>query len=197
MKNQTLTIIGAGLAGSEAAWQAAERDIPVELYEMRPVQSTPAHVTDHFAELVCSNSLGSVLPDRAPGVLKTELEALGSLLLACAKAAAVPAGAALAVDRTVFAQAVTQIIHSHPLVTVHRKEVAAVPAGPTIIATGPLTSDSLAADLQKLTGQQSLSFFDALAPIVSLDSIDMTVAFRASRDATRSDSRDYLHCPLP
>ncbi len=197
MKNDLeLTIVGAGLAGSEAAWQAAERGIKVTLYEMRPAKRTPAHVTNLFSDLVCSNSLGSTQPDRAPGVLKAELEQLGSLLLACAKAAAVPAGTALAVDRSIFAQLVTEILENHPHISIRRKEVTAVPEGPTIIATGPLTSDSLAADLQKLTGQASLSFYDALAPIVSMDSIDLKIAFRASRYDKGSEEGDYINCPM-
>ncbi len=191
-----LTIIGGGLAGSEAAWQAAERGIRVILYEMRPAVHTPAHISDRFAELVCSNSLGSTLPDRAPGVLKAELKTLGSLLLACAEAAAVPAGSALAVDRTIFADTVTEWIATHPRITIHRQEVHSVPDGPALIASGPLTSDALAADLQRLTGQTSLSFFDALAPIVSLDSVDMRVAFRASRYDEGSDEGDYINCPM-
>ncbi len=199
-----LIIIGGGLAGSEAAWQAAERGIPVTLYEMRPVQKTPAHVTGKFAELVCSNSLGSFLPNRAPGVLKAELKSLGSMLLACAQAAAVPAGAALAVDREQFADAVTRVIESHPMITVRREETRRVPppSGPgeferaTIVASGPLTSDPLAQSLQDWTGQEALSFYDALAPIVSLDSIDMQIAFRASRYGRGSDEGDYVNCPM-
>ena len=192
-----LTIIGGGLAGSEAAWQAAERGVRVTVYEMRPVRNTPAHVTDRLAELVCSNSLGSHLPDRAPGVLKQELQTLGSLLLACARSAAVPAGAALAVDRDLFAEAVTQTILSHPNVTIRREELTEIPAGPTIVASGPLTSPALSDTLLQLTGQQALAFYDALAPIVSLDSIDMSVAFRASRYADdETEDGDYINCPL-
>ena len=199
-----LTIIGAGLAGSEAAWQAAERGVQVTLFEMRPATHTPVHATDQFAELVCSNSLGSLEPNRAPGVLKTELKQLGSLLLACAEAAAVPAGTALAVDRTLFAESVTRAIESHPKISVHRQEVTAVPPPPArqegpqavIIATGPVTSDRLAQDLQQLTGQKALSFYDALAPIVSLDSIDMQIAFRASRYDKGGDQGDYINCPM-
>jgi methylenetetrahydrofolate--tRNA-(uracil-5-)-methyltransferase len=149
-----------------------------------------------FAELVCSNSLGSTLPDRAPGLLKAELKELGSLVLACAEAAAVPAGSALAVDRTIFAQSVTRILQNHPNITIRREEVTAVPSEPTIVATGPLTSDSLAADLQKVTGQQAFSFYDALAPIVSLDSIDMSIAFRGSRYDKGSEEGDYINCPM-
>lgn len=191
-----MTVVGGGLAGSEAAWQAAGRGVQVELWEMRPAVRTPAHVTDRFAELVCSNSLGSTQPNRAPGVLKEELRQLGSLLLACAKATAVPAGTALAVDRELFAESVSQIIASHPNVTVRREELPAVPDGSVIIATGPLTSDRLAASLRELTGQDSLAFYDALAPIVGLDSIDMSVAFRASRYDKGGSEGDYINCPL-
>ncbi len=199
-----LMVVGAGLAGCEAAWQAAERGVKVRLFEMRPARSTPAHVTDQFAELVCSNSLGSTLPDRAPGVLKAELTQLGSLLLACAQAAAVPAGGALAVDRTLFAQLVTQVIQSHPRIHVRREEVTSVPvpaaadgeARAVIVATGPLTSEPLAESLQEMTGHEALSFYDALAPIVSLDSIDMEVAFRASRYGEGTEEGDYINCPM-
>ncbi|HHH41483.1 MAG TPA: FAD-dependent oxidoreductase, partial [Chloroflexi bacterium] len=142
-----LIVIGGGLAGSEAAWQAAQRGISVTLYEMRPVRMTPAHVTDRLAELVCSNSLGSKLVDRAPGLLKEELRRLDSLILACAEEAAVPAGGALAVDRERFAALVTRRIESHPRITVRREEVTTIPDTPTIIATGPLTSDALAQEI--------------------------------------------------
>ncbi len=194
-----ITIIGAGLAGSEAAWQAAERGTTVTLYEMRPVASTPAHATDHFAELVCSNSLGSTCPHRAPGVLKAELRQLGSLLLAIAERAAVPAGTALAVDRELFSRTVTSALTAHPNIAVRRQEVTEIPAfsdAPTIISSGPLTSNALAQSLQALTGQAALSFYDALAPIVTLDSIDMTKAFRASRYDRGSDDGDYINCPM-
>jgi methylenetetrahydrofolate--tRNA-(uracil-5-)-methyltransferase len=199
-----LMVIGGGLAGSEAAWQAAERGIKVGLFEMRPERSTPAHVTGQLGELVCSNSLGSTLPDRAPGVLKAELTQLGSLLLACAETAAVPAGGALAVDRTLFCDLVTQAIASHPHITIQRQEVASVPPPPTpedgpqatIVASGPLTSDRLAESLQEMTGQEALSFYDALAPIVSLDSIDTRIAFRASRYDRGTDEGDYINCPM-
>jgi len=191
-----ITVVGAGLAGSEAAWQAAERGVQVLLYEMRPVKNTPAHITDYLAELVCSNSLGSALPDRAPGVLKDELKSLGSLLLACAEKAAVPAGSALAVDRTAFAQRVTEHVTAHPRITLCRQEVTQIPAQSAIIATGPLTSDALAEQIRLATGQQSLAFYDALAPIVTLDSINMKVAFRAARYDKGGDDGDYVNCPL-
>ena len=190
-----LTIIGGGLAGSEAAWQAAERGIPVALYEMRPVRSTPAHRTDRLAELVCSNSLGSDLPDRAMGVLKAELRALHSLILSAADETAVPAGGALAVGRDAFAQQVTERIEAHPLIEVRRQHVDELPPhGVTIIATGPLTSEPLAKAIASLTGQEQLHFYDAMAPIVSGESIDMGRAFRASR-YDHGDG-DYINCPM-
>ncbi|HEX8993385.1 MAG TPA: methylenetetrahydrofolate--tRNA-(uracil(54)-C(5))-methyltransferase (FADH(2)-oxidizing) TrmFO, partial [Anaerolineales bacterium] len=192
-----LTVIGGGLAGSEAAWQAAEQGLSVTLYEMRPATSTGAHVTDYLAELVCSNSLGSSQPDRASGVLKNELRRLGSMLLECAEGAAVPAGAALAVDRDVFARSVTEKIQNHPRITVIRKELAAIPQGLTVVASGPLTSAALASDIATLTGQGNLFFFDAIAPIVAADSIDLGVAFRASRrDRGDQEEGDYINCPL-
>jgi len=194
---EKLTIVGGGLAGVEAAWQAAERGIEVELYEMRPLRTTPAHLTDRLAELVCSNSLGSDLPDRAPGLLKAELRRLGSLILTCADAARVPAGGALAVDREEFAARVTRAIESHPRIRLVRQEVMEVPAGPVIIASGPLTSPALAAAIARLTGADYLYFYDAMAPIVYLDSVNLDVAFRASRyDRGSEDTGDYLNCPL-
>lgn len=192
-----LIVIGGGLAGAEAAWQAAELGIPVRLYEMRPQQATPAHATPWLAELVCSNSLGSFLPDKAPGLLKAELRGLGSLILACAQETAVPAGSSLAVDRDLFAQRVTEKIESHPLIELVREEVTAVPPTPTIIASGPLTSSALAASISELTGQQHLYFYDALSPIVQADSIDMSIAFRDSRyDRGEQEEGDYINCPL-
>lgn len=192
-----LTVIGGGLAGSEAAWQAAEQGLSVTLYEMRPATSTGAHVTDYLAELVCSNSLGSSQPDRASGVLKNELRRLGSMLLECAEGAAVPAGAALAVDRDVFARSVTEKIQNHQRIRVIRKELAAIPQGLTVVASGPLTSAALASDIATLTGQGNLFFFDAIAPIVAADSIDLGVAFRASRrDRGDQEEGDYINCPL-
>ncbi len=191
-----LTVIGGGLAGSEAAWQAAEHGLTVELYEMRPALSTGAHVTDYLAELVCSNSLGSNLPDRASGVLKNELRRLGSMLLECAEAAAVPAGAALAVDRDVFARSVTERIQNHPRIKVIRQELTEIPEGLTVIASGPLTSRALTEAISRLTGETSLFFFDAIAPIVAADSIDMSAAFRASRRDHSGEEGDYINCPL-
>ena len=192
-----LVIIGGGLAGSEAAWQAAQRGLAVELYEMRPHQTTPAHTSGRLAELVCSNSLGSNLPDRAPGLLKEELRRLGSLVISCADATAVPAGGALAVDREAFAQAVTERIEAHPRIALHRQEVEEIPAtGATIIATGPLTSPALAGQIASLTGAEHLYFYDAMAPIVAAESVDMTVAFRASRYGRGEGSGDYVNCPM-
>lgn len=195
-----ITIIGGGLAGSEAAWQIAQRGLHVDLYEMRPVRGTEAHHTDRLAELVCSNSMGSTLPDRALGILKHELLRLGSMIIRTAFKHALPAGAALAVSRDDFAEEVTALIHGHPCITVHRSEVTDIPAGPTIIATGPLTSPALAERIQELTGQQYLYFYDAMAPIVVADSIDMQIAFRQSRydreSALGGDDGDYINCPL-
>jgi methylenetetrahydrofolate--tRNA-(uracil-5-)-methyltransferase len=192
-----LSVIGGGLAGVEAAWQAAERGIEVDLYEMRPVRMTPAHVTDRLAELVCSNSLGSDLPDRAAGLLKAELRRLGSLVLACADAARVPAGEALAVDREAFAARVTEAIERHPRIRLIRQEVTAIPDGPVVIASGPLTSPALAQAIAQLTGTAYLYFYDAMAPIVYLDSINLDIAFRASRYGRgHEEAGDYLNCPL-
>lgn len=192
-----LHVIGGGLAGTEAAWQAAERGIETILYEMRPHKTTPAHATNNLAELVCSNSLGSNLPDRAPGLLKNELRRMGSLLLRCADQAAVPAGGALAVDREAFAQAVEAAIDAHPLITLKREEVKTIPDEPTIIASGPLTSEALAQDIEKLIGQQYLYFYDALSPLVNAETINMGLAFRASRyDRGEEPDGDYINCPM-
>lgn len=191
-----LTIIGGGLAGSEAAWQAAERGINVKLYEMRPVVATGAHRTESLAELVCSNSLGSSLPDRASGVLKTELRRLGSVLLEIAELTALPAGAALAVDRELFAAKVTERIASHPKIELIRQECREIPSGPAIIASGPLTSMPLSQSIAQLSGEEHLYFFDAISPIVTADSIDMNIAYRASRWANQEDEGDYINCPF-
>ncbi len=188
-------IVGGGLAGSEAAWQAARLGCRVRLYEMRPRRLTPAHCTGQLAELVCSNSLGSDLADRPLGLLKAELRRMGSLIMSCADATAVPAGSALAVDRDLFASEVTRRVEGHAQIELRREEVTAIPqAGPVVVATGPLTSDALAEDIRRLTGAEYLHFYDAMAPIVSLESVDMTKAFRAGRYG-RGES-DYINCPL-
>jgi len=193
----SVTVVGGGLAGSEAAWQAAERGLRVILYEMRPGSNTPAHITDRLAELVCSNSLGSNLPDRAPGLLKDELRRLGSLVVACADATAVPAGGALAVDREAFAALVTERVVAHPQIELRRQEVTSIPGeGLVIIATGPLTAPALADQIATLTGSQHLYFYDAMAPIVSAESVDMSIAFRASRYGEAEEEGDYLNCPM-
>ena len=192
-----LMIIGGGLAGSEAAWQAAERGITVRLHEMRPEQSTPAHTTGNLAEMVCSNSMGSNLIDRASGLLKAELTRLKSLLLGCAEATALPSGGSLAVDREQFAALVTKKITSHPRIELVREEVKYIPEGPVVIASGPLTSPSLSNSIQRLTGQKHLFFYDAIAPIVDVDSVNMQIAFRASRfERGQLEEGDYLNCPM-
>lgn len=192
----TLKVIGGGLAGCEAAWQAAERGIDVELYEMRPEQSTGAHRTGDLAELVCSNSLGSNLLGRAAGLLKAELRLLGSLLVACADASSVPAGGALAVDRQAFSSCILQKIEAHPRITLIRKEVTEIPDSPAILATGPLTSPTLSTAMKALTGEDQMYFYDAIAPIVHRESIDMSIAFRASRYDRDEEVGDYLNCPF-
>lgn len=193
----SVKVIGGGLAGSEAAWQLAERGFRVDLYEMRPNKTTGAHVSDRLGELVCSNSLGSRLPDRASGLLQTELKHLRSRLLECAEEAAVPAGGALAVDREAFAAAVTDAVQNHPNVQLIREEVTTVPDGPVIIATGPLTSKVLAQDVARITGQDYLYFYDAVAPIVTAESINMNVAYFASRYGRgEAEEGDYINCPM-
>ena len=190
-----IIVIGGGLAGAEAAWQAAERGVPVALYEMRPDTQTPAHQTGLLAELVCSNSLKSDALATAHGVLKAELRRLGSLILRCADETRVPAGQALAVDRDRFAEAVTEAIENHPLIQLRRGEVTSLPIdGPTIVATGPLTSPALATAVGELTGDQRLYFYDALSPIVSAESVNMDVAFMASRYG--KGEADYINCPM-
>ncbi len=198
MSERAITIIGGGLAGSEAAWQAAQRGVPVRLFEMRPKRQTGAHQTAYLAELVCSNSLGSRLPDRASGVLMEELRRMGSLLLACAEEVAVPAGGALAVDRVLFAQKVSERLEAHPLIEVVREEVTEVPRkGVVIVASGPLTSEALSQDLARITGEEHLYFYDALSPIVEADSIDMSIAFRGSRYGRGEQAEgDYINCPM-
>lgn len=194
-----LIVIGGGLAGTEAAWQAAELGLHVQLFEMRPQRPTPAHVTDRLAELVCSNSLGSSEVFKAPGLLKAEMQGLGSFILACAEKVAVPAGSSLAVDREGFAELVTEQIEKHPLIEVVREELTAIPDQPCIIATGPLTSPALAQAIGQLTGQNYLYFYDALAPIVNYDTIDQTIAFRKSRyddEKGEAEDGDYINCPM-
>jgi methylenetetrahydrofolate--tRNA-(uracil-5-)-methyltransferase len=192
----TVRIIGAGLAGSEAAFQCAARGVAVELYEMRPVRSTPAHQTAHFAELVCSNSLKSTTENTASWLLKEEMQRAGSRLLAIAGQCSVAAGHALAVDRAAFAQAVTEAVGREPLIRVRREEVTEIQEadGITIIATGPLTSDSLSRDIARLTGSEHLYFYDSISPIVEADLIDMSRVYFAAR--YDKGTADYINCPL-
>jgi len=191
-------VLGGGLAGSEAAWQAAERGLQVQLWEMRPSRMTGAHQTDRLAELVCSNSLGSRLPDRASGILLGELRQLSSLLLACAEATTVPAGGALAVERGAFSELVTTRIEAHPRISVVRQEAHVLPEhGVVVCATGPLTSPDLSLALARLSGEEHLYFFDAIAPIIQADSVDWSIAYRASRYGRgETDEGDYVNCPL-
>jgi len=208
-----LTVIGGGLAGSEAAYQAAQRGLTVRLYEMRPSVQTGAHQTHDLAELVCSNSLGSNLPDRASGVLKNEMRMLGSMLLECAEKASLPAGGALAVDRELFARLVTEQIESHPKIELVREEVKEIPPSPTVIASGPLTSPALSQSISALSSEEHLFFFDAIAPVIHAESIDMDIAFRASRygvqnrpstadgvtsapSSAQDEEGDYINCPF-
>jgi methylenetetrahydrofolate--tRNA-(uracil-5-)-methyltransferase len=194
---EDLIVIGGGLAGSEAAWQAAERGLQVSLYEMRPHLETGAHTGQYLAELVCSNSLGSNLLDRAPGVLKEELRRLGSFVLRTAEETAVPAGGALAVDREAFARGVTEQLEAHPRVTLVRQEYRTIPRGPAVIASGPLTSSALSEAIRSLTGDEHLYFYDAISPIVTLDSINFDIAYRASRyDRGEQEAGDYINCPM-
>lgn len=190
-----VVIIGAGLAGSEAAWQCARRGVRVRLYEMRPSRSTPAHQTGNFAELVCSNSLKSDSENSAPWLLKEEMCRAGSLLMEIARQTAVPAGHALAVDRDRFAGAVTAAIDGEPLIEVVREEVTAIDEDAlTIIATGPLTSDSLSREIMRLSGSEQLYFYDSISPIVEADSIDMSRCYMAAR--YDKGSADYINCPM-
>lgn len=190
-----ITIIGAGLAGCEAAWQIAGKGIPVDLFEMRPQRMTPAHQSDHLSELVCSNSLRGTGMHNAVGLLKEELRRCGSLFITTADAHAVPAGGALAVDREGFAEQITRNIDEHPLITLHRQEITEIPDDRiVIIASGPLTSDALAEKIGALTGQEHLYFYDAIAPIVEADSIDMEQVYAASR--YDRGGADYLNCPF-
>ena len=205
-----IRIVGGGLAGVEAAWQAARRGMRVALHEMRPVRSTAVHRTDRLAELVCSNSFRGDRLENAVGLLKAEMRRLGSLVMRVADATRVPAGGALAVDRERFAAGITEALEAEPLVTIHREEVTHIPASddlrhPVIIATGPLTTDRLATELTALVGHEQLYFFDAVSPIVHADSIDARVVFRASRHGRQTDADaaaghasdgDYLNCPM-
>jgi methylenetetrahydrofolate--tRNA-(uracil-5-)-methyltransferase len=188
-----VTIIGAGLAGSEAAWQAAELGCSVELWEMRPQRETPAHRTEHFAELVCSNSLGNLSEETPSGLLKEALRRLGSGILRCAESNPVPAGGALGVAREDFPRAVTETVHAHPNIEVIRKEVTDIPNGPTVVATGPLTSDALAKKIGDLSGE-TLYFYDAASPIIHRDSLDDSIIYRASRYGKGEAA--YLNCPM-
>jgi len=190
-----INVIGGGLAGCEAAYHAAQAGMRIRLYEMRPVRMTPVHRSAHLAELVCSNSLKSDLPATAQGLLKKEMRTLGSLILECAEQARVPAGSALAVDREYFAQLVSERIENHPNIEIIRQEVEAPPADEVcIIATGPLTSDALYRELSRITGEKNLFFYDAVAPSVTLESLDMERIFKASRYG-KGDS-DYYNCPM-
>lgn len=192
---QEVTVIGGGLAGCEAAWQLAESGFTVNLYEMRPARLSPAHHSDRLAELVCSNSLGSFACPGASALLKEELKLLGSRLLEIAWQVRVPAGGALAVDREAFAAAVTACLEKHPLISVHRQECLSLPdQGPAVVASGPLTSDALAASIAGCTGQEALHFFDAASPVLSLDSVNTQIAFAASR--YDKGEGVYLNCPM-
>lgn len=198
--NGVVHVVGGGLAGSEAAWQLAERGHSVALHEMRPVRKTPAHTTDRLAELVCSNTFKSTETSNAHGLLKAEMRVLGSMILECADSARVPAGSALAVDRDAFAAAVTARIAAHPNIEVTREEVTTLEAR-SIIATGPLTSDALASAIRERLGTTALAFYDAIAPTVSRESIDETIAFSASRYGRETmegegDEGAYLNCPM-
>jgi methylenetetrahydrofolate--tRNA-(uracil-5-)-methyltransferase len=201
VSESVLRVVGGGLAGSEAAWQLAERGLDVELHEMRPVRGTAAHTTDRLAELVCSNTFKSTELTNAHGLLKAEMRALGSMVLRAADEARVAAGSALAVDRDVFSQAVHDRVHAHPRITVVRNEVTAIPASPAIIATGPLTSDALATAIAARAGTDALAFYDAIAPVVSVESVDQARVFRGSRYGKETMPEAdlagaYLNCPF-
>ena len=190
----TVKVIGAGLAGAEAAWQLAQRDISVELYEMKPEKKSPAHHVDTFAELVCSNSLRGDRLENAVGLLKEELRRLGSLIMECAEATRVEAGGCLAVDRQGFSDMVTEKIRNHPNITVFSQEITQVPEGPVIIATGPLTSDAMSDAIGAYFGTEHLHFFDAAAPLVTAESVDMTKAWWQSR--YDRGTPDYINCAM-
>lgn len=195
-----VSVVGGGLSGSEAAWQLAERGHEVSLFEMRPVRGTPAHQTDHLAEIVCSNTFKSEDPQNAHGLLKLEMDALGlggSLLLRCARASRIPGGTALTVDRREFSQRMTEAVQGHPRITVVREETTAIPGGPAIIATGPLTSDALSQAVRGALGDEGLAFFDSIAPVVSAESLDMDILFSASRwGKGEAEGGDYLNAPM-
>ncbi len=195
MNDRRVTVVGAGLAGSEAAWQLLKRGIPVKLVEMRPVKHSPAHHTDGFAELVCSNSLKAEHLTNGSGLLKAEMRELDSLILSAAEKSRVPAGGALAVDRERFSEIITKTLSEHPLCEVAHEVVCDIPEEPAIIATGPLTDEALTDSITRLPGMQALNFFDAAAPIVTLESINMERAFRASRYG-RGEGDDYINCPM-
>ncbi len=194
MPDKYLTVIGGGLAGTEAAWAAARRGVRVRLLEMRPRVMTPAHKTGRLAELVCSNSLRSSDMHNAVGLLKEEMRRMGSLVMEAADRTAVPAGSALAVDREAFAAYITEAVEAHPGIEVIREEITAIPEPVAVIATGPLTSDRMADAIGAMTGAEHLHFYDAIAPIIDADSVDMGVAFRASRYGKGGD--DYVNCPM-
>ena len=196
--NDKLMIIGGGLAGCEAAWQAAKRGIQVELYEMRPQVMTGAHTGQDLGELVCSNSLGSNLKDRASGVLKEELRLAGSLLVECAETAAVPAGNALAVDRKIFSSEIEKNLISNPNIKIIREEIREIPENtPVIVASGPLSSPAISDEINRLCGTDNLFFFDAIAPIVEYSSIDLNIAYAGSRySKNEEDEGDYINCPF-
>jgi methylenetetrahydrofolate--tRNA-(uracil-5-)-methyltransferase len=190
---ERVNVVGGGLAGSEAAWTLLRMGVPVRLFEMRPKRMTPAHATDRFAEIVCSNSLGGEGETNAKGLLQAEMRLLGSLVMEAAEAARVPAGGALAVDREVFSGFITERLQAHPLLEVVREEVGEIPEGLTVLATGPLTSEALAEALKRRFGDHFLSYYDAASPIVLYESIDLSKCFRAGR---YDQSADYLNCPM-
>lgn len=195
MTQARVTVIGGGLAGTEAAWQIAQAGVPVTLYEMRPVKTSPAHHSEELAELVCSNSFGAMATDRAAGLLHEELRRLGSIIITTADKHSVPAGGALAVDRGVFSHQLTETLALHPLIELRREEVTTIPfEGVVVLTTGPLTSPSLTADLQKFTGMEYMSFFDAASPIIIGESINRDIAFLASR--YDKGEAAYLNCPM-
>ncbi len=192
--SEPIIVVGGGLAGSEAAWQAANQGVDVLLYEMRPTRMTPAHHTQHLAELVCTNSLGSKLTDSAPGLLKEEMRRLGSVIIHSADASSVPAGGALAVDRERFARAVSDAVEGHPRIRVVREEMTQIPEGVGVIATGPLTSEALAGHITELTGSEDLYFYDAAAPIMTAESLDESLGYWGARYGKGGD--DYFNCPM-